>query len=120
AGSHSVCSLLIQENAIHAAPLEVAQQPLQALLHAAQVDVVAEPGFHRDALLARLVRVELPRMKIKDAGLPVNLIDALQEPARHGVGEESKIPPSSRRKIAIHQTNGGQRHFEHALVSARM
>jgi hypothetical protein len=60
-----------QEDLVHAAPAEVAQQAAQPLLGAPDVDVVPEARLGVDAGDARLPRVDLPGVEVEDRRLAV-------------------------------------------------
>src|SRR5688572_9959149 len=79
------------EDLVHATPLELAHEPAQTRLHRVQVDVVPETRAQRCPRHARLLRVDLPRMEVKDAGLPVARIDASQRPAIGTVRQQPEI-----------------------------
>src|SRR5689334_3780447 len=55
----------VANNAQHRSEAEVLQEPLQALLRVVKVSIVPEPA-ERAGPQHRLVRVDLPRMQIKD------------------------------------------------------
>ncbi len=52
---------LIQENPIHAIPVEVTRQRLDPLFHTVEIIIVAEARLHTDSLLARLLDDLFPR-----------------------------------------------------------
>jgi hypothetical protein len=72
---------LIQKNVVHAAPPKIGQQLIHSRFYTVDVDVVPEPCFSPDASNTGLLRVNLPRVEVKDAGLPVGCIDTLKHPA---------------------------------------
>jgi hypothetical protein len=59
---------LVQENAVHAVPGEVARQGFDAPFHAVDVDVVAEARLGVQAFRARLAGCRFPRVEVEQAG----------------------------------------------------
>src|SRR5471032_2312520 len=108
-----------QKNMVHAAPVEILRQPGQARLGPLQVDIVTEAGFQADAGLARLVRVQFPRVKVEYASLAIARIDAPQAPARNGVGQQPEIAAAAGRKVAAQQAHGADRQFQQAGRAGR-
>jgi hypothetical protein len=62
---------LVQENAVHPVPGEVARQGFDAAFHAVDVDVVAEARLGVEAFRARLARVDFPRVEVEQGRLAV-------------------------------------------------
>ena len=81
------------ENAIHPVPAEVAQQSPQAGLGPAKIDVMPKARFEPDAIDARLLRVDLPRMKIKNRRPFVDSIDTIDRQRDNAYGASRKYPP---------------------------
>ena len=73
--------MLIKEHMIHTVPAEFPHEPAQTLFHHRQIGVMTDSRFQADAVLARLIRIDFPRVEIKDTGLVIMLIDPAHRPA---------------------------------------
>src|SRR3569623_2555008 len=80
-----------EEHAVHAVPMKVAQQAPQAPFSAREIDVMAEARLDPDAVLARLLRIDLPRMKIKYAGLGIGMIYSPHRPTRQRIRQQAEV-----------------------------
>src|SRR5665647_2940567 len=72
----------VQKDLVHAAPLEIAQQPVQPSLQAINIDVVPKTRLAADTFNAGLLDVDLPGMKVKNTGFRFAGIDPAYHPAR--------------------------------------
>ena len=70
-----------KKNCVHPSPFEVAQQLIQLVLHAVNVDVMPKARLAAYACNAGLLGVNFPGMNIKDARLAVLFVHATQHPA---------------------------------------
>ena len=64
---------------------------------------MTEAGLAADPLLPWLLRIYLPWMEIKYAGLSVSFIDVLHGPARHPVRQQPEVSTTTTGKIMIEQ-----------------
>src|SRR5215813_6404284 len=77
-------------------------------------------GPQPDAALAWLSGIDLPGMEIEYAGLPVDLVHALETPAGHAVRQQPEVAATARRKIAVEKPHGSQRQLQQAAASFRI
>jgi len=80
-----------EEDAVHPAPREIAEQLLQTGLHAVDVGVVTKARLDTDPGDSRLIDVDLPGMKVEDGRLLLDLVDPSEHPARCRVREQPEI-----------------------------
>ena len=107
---------VIENHFVHAPPFEVEQQLPQSAFHPVEVEVMPKAGLGVDPGDPRLRGVDLPGMEIEDRRLPVDVIDAAQQPSRHRIRHEPKIPAAARRPVAAEQAHRRHRHFEQPLT----
>ena len=65
----------------HGAPFKVLQQLLNSMLHASKILIVAKTGTQIQSMDSWLLRINFPRVKIKDRTFLVLLSDSLNGPA---------------------------------------
>src|SRR5690242_19692802 len=75
---------------------------------------MAESRLRAHTVDARLLGVDLPRMKIEHGGLAVDGIDAPERPAGDSIGQESEMSAPARGPVGAEQADGRRRHFEEA------
>src|SRR6186713_3117287 len=81
---------------------------------------MAKARLHADVLLAWLPWVDLPRMEIEYARLPVDRVHTPQAPARHAIRQQPKIATAACRQVAIEKTHRGHRQFQQSVRAFRI
>ena len=109
---HISVTSLDPEYLVHAAPAEVAQQPLQPAFHAAQVGVVPEARLERQAGDPRLVRVDFPGMTLEDARLLVMRVHTPESRAKNPVRKQPEVAASPAGQALPEKLHGRDRHFK--------
>src|SRR5688500_2941572 len=94
-----------QKKVVDPAPLKIAAQRAQPPFHRREIDVVAKARLEAQALLARLIEIDFPRMKIEDAGLAVDRNHALEQPARQAVRHEPKVTAAACRQVTVEKSH---------------
>ena len=71
-----------------------------------------EAGFSTNIALPRLPRVKFPGMEIEHSSLTINLIDTIDDPARHAVGVKAKKSTTARWHDFAHDFHGRNRNLD--------
>src|SRR5439155_7749713 len=83
-------------------------------LHPAKVHVMAKTRLRTDAVDARLIGIQFPRMKIEHRGLAIDGIDTPNRPARDRVGKQPEVAAAARGKILVEHPDRCDRNLEQA------
>src|SRR5579884_3184007 len=89
----------IGKNLVHTAPTEIPDEPLETARHRRQIGVVAQSRAQSNVVDARLRGVDLPRMKIEDAGPGLARIDGAQVMPRQPIRQQSEVAAAGAGKI---------------------
>src|SRR4051812_12659053 len=77
-----------------------------------QVQVVAKASLEARAGDARLLRIELPWVQVKNGGLAVVAVHAADERARQRIRKKAEIAAAACRQIAAREPRGADRDLE--------
>src|SRR6185437_9892929 len=77
---------------------------------------MTQPRLKRRSMLPRLIRINLPGMKIKDAREPLLAIDTAHRPPRYPIGQEAEIAPAGTGEVAAKETHGRKRNLDQTRI----
>ena len=89
---------------IHPSPAKIAHESVQARFHAMDIHIMAKSRSGADARDARLIGIDFPRVKIKNGGKPVDMIDSTKHPAREAIGHQPEIAAAACRPVAVQES----------------